>query len=166
MTDQTITFMYVLAQVAGIFIGFGALISASRSSSATKHEANTLASVVYIGIMVVVGTLLPLLLDRFDMSVDWSLRAGAVALLIMAWIGIAIAWSNDNIKDHLIKTPLLAAFFWTQEAAIQLPLIFILFGIFGPYAEALYLTALVVSTFEAAQLLVGLVFANNDRAEG
>lgn len=163
MTADTITFMYVLAQIAGIYIGFGALISASKSSAATKHEAETLASVVYIGIMVVVGALLPILLDRYDLNIGWSLRIGAMTLLIMAWIIILMTWSN--VIEAIKTTPAFAALFWLQEAAIQIPLILVLLGMFSGHAEALYLTALVVSTFEAAQLLVGLVFAKPTNAE-
>ncbi len=157
MTAETIAFMFVLAQIAGIYIGFGALISASKSSEATKQEAQTLATIVYIGIMVVVGALLPLLLDRYGLNIDWSLRIGAIVLLAMAWVGIFAMWSNA--LEAIKATPGLTAFFWVQEAAIQFPLILILAGAFSPHAEALYLTALVVAAFEAAQLLVGLVFA-------
>ncbi len=162
MTADTTTFMFVLAQIAGIFIGFGALISASKSSAATKHEAETLASVVFIGIMVVVGSLLPLLLDRYGLKPEWSLRVGALVFLAMAW-GLAIAnWTI--IQDGFRNTPASATFFWIQEAIIQIPLIIILMGFLSQYYEALYLTALVVAAFEAAQLLVGLVFAKPDGA--
>ncbi|MEL6568825.1 MAG: hypothetical protein AAFQ22_10440 [Pseudomonadota bacterium] len=157
MTAETIAFMFVLAQIAGIYIGFGALISASKRSTATQQEAQILATIVYIGIMVVVGALLPLLLDRYGLNVDWSLRIGAIVLLAMAWVAILATWSKA--LEAIKTTPGLAAFFWVQEAAIQLPLILILVGAFSPNAEALYLTALVVSAFEAAQLLVGLVSA-------
>lgn len=163
MTGETIAFMFVLAQIAGIYIGFGALISASKSSTATKEEAQTLATIVYVGIMVVVGALLPLLLDRYGLNNGWSLRIGATVLLGMAWVGILANWSNA--LEAIKTTPGLAAFFWAQEATIQIPLILILVGAFSPHIEALYLTALVVSAFEAAQLLVGLVFANPESAE-
>lgn len=157
MTEDTIAFMYVLAQIAGIFIGFGALISASKSSTATKSETEILASVVYIGIMVVVGSLLPLLLDRYGLNSEWSLRAGAVVVLAMAWALIIAHWSI-NI-EHFKNTPALSTFFWIQESFIQIPLVLILIGVLSQFSEAFYLTALVVSAFEAAQLLVGLVFA-------
>lgn len=163
MTAETIAFMFVLAQIAGIYIGFGALISASKSSTATKQEAQTLATVVYIGIMVVVGALLPLLLDRYGLNTGWSLRIGAIVLLAMAWVGILATWANA--LEAIKTTPGLTAFFWAQEAAIQIPLMLILVGALNPHIEALYLTALVVSAFEAAQLLVGLVFANPENAE-
>ena len=119
MTAETIAFMFVLAQIAGIYIGFGALISASKSSTATKQEAQTLATVVYIGLMVVVGALLPLLLDRYGLNTGWSLRIGAIVLLAMAWVGILATWATAL---EAIKTQHgLSAFFWAKEAAVQSP---------------------------------------------
>ena len=156
MTAETISFLFVLAQISGIYIGLGALISASKNTMATKREAVILASIVYIGIMVIVGTLLPLLLDRYGLNIDWSLRIGAIVLLIMAWIILLAA--GPIALETIRKRPVRSLLFWVQEAAIQIPLILVLFGTFSPHAEAMYLTALVVATFEAAQLLVGLVF--------
>lgn len=159
MSGETISFMYVLAQIAGIFIGFGALISASKGGSATLQERETLAGMVWIGIMLLVGAILPILIDNYGFNPAWSLRAGAVVLLLMAWIGIIRFW--QSIK-YVIKTaPAAASFFWVQEVLIQTPLILILIGLFSPFHEPFYLTALVVSAFEAAQNLVGLVFAKS-----
>jgi len=161
MTADTIAFMFVLAQIAGIFIGFGALISASKSAAATKQEAESLALIVYIGIMIVVGALLPVLLNQYGLEKDLTLRFGAIAFLILAWLLIlrTLPAAVESIK----KTPAFAAFFWAQEVAIQLPLFLVLFGVWSHQAESLYLTALVISAFEAAQLLVGLVFANAEK---
>lgn len=159
MSGETISFMYVLAQIAGIFIGFGALISASKGGSATIQERETLAGMVWIGIMLLVGAISPVLVDSYGFSSEWSLRAGALLLLIMAWIGIVRFW--ESIKYGIKTAPAAASFFWAQEVLIQVPLVLILLGLFGPLHEPLYLTALVISAFEAAQNLVGLVFAKS-----
>lgn len=156
MTADTITFMFVLAQIAGVYIGFGALISASKSSTATKREAKTLATIVYIGINVVICALMPPLLDKYGLSIEWSLRIGAIVFLIMTWAVIVSSWST--VVEGIRKKTASSALFWIQESAIQIPLIFILLGIFRQHSEALYLTALVIASFEAAQLLVQLVF--------
>ena len=160
MSAETITFMFVLAQIAGIFIGFGALISVSKNLAATEKEAGDLAAIVYIGIMVVVGALIPILLDRYGLNPDLSFKVGAIVFLLMAW-GAAIA-NRAAIFDAIKTKPVGAIFFWTQEALVQIPLFLILAGTFSHLTEAFYLTALVISTFEAAQMLVGLVFAKSE----
>jgi len=163
VTSDTITFMLVLAQVAGIFIGFGALISVSKQSGATQREAKTLAMLVYIGIMIMVGSLLPVLLDRYGIVAQWSLRIGAIALLMMAWL--AILKTASGVVDEFKQSPLNTGFFWLQEIVFQVPLILIVIGVYANFAEAFMLTALVVAAFEAAQLLVGIVFSRESAVD-
>lgn len=159
MSGETISFMYVLAQIAGIFVGFGALISASKGGSATVQEREILAGMVWIGIMLLIGAILPILVDSYGFSPAWSLRAGALIFLVMAWIGIFRFW--ESIKYGIKTAPAAASFYWAHEVLIQIPLVLILMGLFSPYHEPFYLTALVISAFEAAQNLVGLVFAKS-----
>jgi hypothetical protein len=158
MTPATIEFLFVLAQIAGIFVGFGALISSSAVAGTTETEARTLGVVVYVGIMVVIGSLLPVLLDTFGLEIGWSLKIGSITILAMAWLIIAKSW--DGIALTFREKPIYSVIFWTQEFAVQAPLVLILLGVFAAQAEALYLTTIVVSVFEAAQMMVGLVLSS------
>ncbi len=158
MTPATIEFLFVLAQIAGIFVGFGALISSSHVAGTTETEARTLAAVVYVGIMVVIGSLLPVLLDTFGLEIGWSLKIGSITILAMAWLIIAKSW--DELARTFRKKPIYSVIFWAQEFAVQVPLALILLDVFAAHAEALYLTSIVVSVFEAAQMMVGLVLSS------
>lgn len=158
MTPATIEFLFVLAQIAGIFVGFGALISSSAVAGTTETETRTLGAIVYVGIMVVIGSLLPVLLDTFGLEIGWSLKIGSITFLAMAWLIIAKSW--DGLATTFRQKPIFSVIFWVQEFIVQVPMILILFGFFAAQAESLYLTAIVVSVFEAAQMMVGLVLSS------
>lgn len=145
-----------IAETAGIFIGFGALISAAGDQS--KEARSRLVSVAFIGISVLVAALLPVWLARFGLGGralwEWS-SAGFLAVI---WATMLVAFSDREMRDWLwvdAKANLpRAVFFWVfLEVPIQVSLLLAILGVAPSLSPAFYLTALVLNLFEAAMML-------------
>ena len=156
-----------IAEIAGVFVGFGALISFSRDRA---DEASTaLRSVVTIGLLVLVAALLPVTLARYGLT-DRTLWAWSSAgFLLTIWITIVGLLLDPEhrawVKADARANPALTAFFWAfLEVPIQVPLVLVLLGIAPTLAPAFYVTGLVLNLFEAAFLLARLVLARDSRA--
>jgi hypothetical protein len=151
-----------IAEIAGVFVGFGALISFSRDRAAETRVA--LRGVVAIGLVVLVAALLPVALARYGLTdrTLWGWSSGGFLLIIWIAIGGLLidpeqrAWVKIDVKGN----PALAAFFCLfLEAPIQVPLVLVLLGVAPTLAPAFYVTGLVLNLFEAAFLLARLVLA-------
>jgi hypothetical protein len=153
-----------IAEIAGVFVGFGTLISFSRERPVEARAP--LRAVVTIGLVVLVAALLPVGLARYGLA-DRALWGGssAVFLLIiwMAILGLLLdpehrTWMQGDVRAN----PALALFFWVfLEIPIQVPLVLAILGLAPLLAPAFYVTALVLNLFEAAFVLARLVFARD-----
>jgi len=151
-----ITLYYVLAQIAGVFVGFGALIAVSEQKTMDKAEKNALTGCVMIGLFVIIGAFFPIMLMSFgvDSPHVWTISAGVI--LVLDWITI---WPQRDslmlpIRERRYGD---AAWFFGLEAMVELPLILILLPVLDDHAIALYSTMLIVSLFQGASLLMWLV---------
>ena len=104
-----------LAEIAGVFVAFGALITLTRRSESTPIEEALLRFVVAIGLVVVVAALVPITLSRYgfaDRSL-WALSSG-ISLLII-WFGILAALRSHEHRDAMLAdaraNPVFALFF-------------------------------------------------------
>jgi DMSO reductase anchor subunit len=152
-----------LAEIAGIFVGFGALISVARGSDVEQWELWHIRGVVTIGLTVLVAGLLPVGLARYgvDDRVVWIVSS--IVYLALVWASIFVSLRRQEgrqlTKSATRENPLLSGFFWlVLEVALQLPLLLVIFGLFPDLDPALYTTALIVSLFEAAFILARLVY--------
>lgn len=57
-----------LAEIAGVFVGFGALIAVRSEEASDAHTVEYLRGVVEGGLLVVVAALAPLVVSRFGME--------------------------------------------------------------------------------------------------
>jgi hypothetical protein len=150
-----------IAEIAGVFIGFSSLISLSPGRSRGIHYE--LRAIVTIGLLVLVAALLPVWLSSYALSerAIWSLSSGG--FLTLNWIAILMplldheyrAWQIAGAKANLALTII----FWTfLQIPIQIPLFLALLHITPSLAPAHYMTALVVSLFEAAFIFARIVY--------
>jgi len=153
-----------IAEIAGVFVGFGALISFARD--ATPEARNQLLLVVMTGLVVLSAALLPVWLDRFGLAdrVLWVSSSAGFLLAIWGTIFIVFRdrdfreWNKADMKAHPVRTVL----FWTfLEVPIQASLVLEIFGVAPTLSSALYVTALVLNLFEAAAWLGRLVLARD-----
>lgn len=148
MREDRIEFLQVLAQIAGVFIGFVALLGVSG----LDQNEYWIRFVGYIGMLVLIGALMPLLLHQFNIRERLIWVWSAIILFTLIWVGIIAA--HQNIVDWFERDLITAIFFWGGlETAIQLPLILLFIGKLQRLDPALYFTALIVNVFEAAWIL-------------
>jgi len=156
--------LLAIAQIAGVFVGFGALISVSSDQAGSARVA--LRGVVTIGLVVLVAALLPVGLARYALPGDVLWRGASAGFLVLVWLALHMllaspehrAWMGRDAKEH----PAFTVFFWIfLEVPIQAALVLALIGVAPTYAAALYVTALLLNLFEAALLLARLVVARS-----
>lgn len=156
-----------IAEIAGVFVGFAALISVTRRSEIDAAQLGQIRAVVTVGLLVVVAALLPVGLAAYDVTDRGLWVASSVAYLVLNWIVIVLALRRPENRQlaggQARATPVLAGLFWLLEVAVQLPLLLILFGFNPDFDSALYLTALVFHLFEAAFILAQIVYAQVGR---
>jgi hypothetical protein len=153
-----------IAEIAGVFVGFGALIGFSRE--ADEEARAKVRTVVTIGLVVLVAALLPVALARYGLADralwGWS-SGGFLAVIWIAIPGLGLdpeyrAWLKRENRALIVSTLVFL------ELPIQVPLILAILGIAPALAAAFYVTALVLNLFEGAIVLALLVFAGSSPA--
>ena len=159
-----------LAGIAGVFVGFGALISVRSGGASEVDEVSTIRWVVSLGIWVVIAALAPVIVNRYD-------RAGyelwlACSLLVLVLFAVMVAANGRAPETRAGRAAALAAtrratamlvvqavaLVWLPMVSIVLALALVALGLFPAQEPALYLTAVAVGLFGAALSLLGLVF--------
>ena len=151
-----------LAEIAGVFVGFGALIGVTRRSEIGPTQLGQIQWVVTSGLLVIAAALLPVVLVRYGVTGHnlWSVCSLIVLLLI--WFLLGFALRKVEAREQLIAearaNPMAAAFLWLLlELPIQVPLVLAVLGLYPDLEPAFYTTALVFNLFEAAFVLGRLV---------
>ena len=172
-----------LAEIAGVFVGFGALIAVRSGGASDEREVLYIRSVLSIGVWVVVAALVPVTLGAYDIGErEVWLVSGLVALVGLVavwavnrrtpemqdyWAGRA-EWRASMSRAQIVVE---AAGNTLLAVAILAALVLVVLGLFPEHNAALYLTAVVLGLFLAAWTLVALVFmhrgprAASDEAE-
>lgn len=156
-----------IAEIAGVFVGFAALISVTRRSEIDVTQLGQIRAVVTIGLMVVVAALLPVALNAYDIGGHGLWVVVSLIYLALNWTVIVVAFRRPENRRlaaaQARTTPVTAVFFWLLEIPIQVPLLLVVFGVNRDLDAAFYLTALVFHLFEAALVLAQLVYSQVGR---
>lgn len=153
-----------IAEIAGVFVGFGALISATRRSEVESEQLGGIRAVVTIGLVVVVAAMVPVVLGQYGQTGQALWWLSSVIFLALSWSVIALSLRAPENRRLLVSTarqrPVASVFFWIAlEIPIQVPLVAAVLGLFPDQGQALYLTALAFHLFEAAFVLAQLVYS-------
>jgi hypothetical protein len=166
---QDVVLFVTIAEIAGVFVGFAALISVTRRSEIDESQLGQIRAVVTIGLMVVVAALLPVAFNAYELRGHPLWVVASLAYLILNWTVIVLALrrpENRRLAAAQARiTPMAATLFWLLELPIQIPLLLIVFGANRDLDVAFYLTALIFHLFEAALVLAQLVFTQVGRHE-
>ena len=158
-----------IAEIAGVFVGFAALISVTRRSDIESQQLAQIQAVVTSGLLVVVAALIPVGLEFYGVSGHGLWVASAISYLVLNWVVISLALrrqaNRELAKTQARTSPLGAALFWILELAIQVSLVLVIFGVNRDVDIAFYVTALVLHLFEAAFVLAQLVYAQVGKRE-
>jgi hypothetical protein len=165
--DQTLSLYVALAEIGGVFVGFGALISITRGDDAPTERLARIRAAVTIGLVVIVAALLPLIISRYDLSEEATWRISSLVFLLLSWSVIALAvrsrGNRSMIRAEAMRNPRSSAFFWLAlELPIQVPLILAVLGVAPQLSEAFYATALVFNLFQAAFVMAQFVYGRTD----
>jgi hypothetical protein len=161
-------FLIALAEIAGVFVGFGALISVTDRGPIDPARRGQVRTVVLIGLVVMVAALFPVGLSRYGLADADLWWWSSLAFFALIWTAILLAIQNRQHREEALsqlrKNPVSGVAFWLfLEVPVQVPLVLALLGLYPGLEPAFYATAVVLNLFEAAFVLAQLVFA---RASG
>lgn len=148
-----ITLFYTVAQIAGVFVGFGTLIAFTKPKDVTTAQKQALTATVMAGLLVIVAAMLPVVFFAYGAASQlvWPVSAGLV--LAINW---ATLWPQRAPFINAIKrrNPWEILLIFGLEAVVEVPLILILLPVFPTQSFPLYATMLVFSIVQAASLLM------------
>lgn len=167
-----------LAEIAGVFVGFGALIAVRSGGPTEPMEVAPMRWVVSMGMLAVVGGLAPGTLGRFDLSEHgvWALSS---ALILAGWMAIFVAslrtpeyrasWAESI---EATRTESTARWLEMVEYALFVPYLLvvllapiaIVLGLAPELEAAVYYAVVVLILMWAGYALLGLVFARRSPA--
>ena len=158
-----------LAEISGVFVGFGALIGVGRRGDIDPIELAAVRAVVISGLLVIVAALVPVLAERYGVGEPALWRLCSLVFIVLIWLVLLLALRSLPAREAFLASlkdnPVAATFYWlVLEVSIQLPLVFNLIGFKPGLAHAFYTTALVVNLVQAAFLLAMIVFTDRDTA--
>ncbi len=152
-----------LAEIAGVFVGFGALI-AVRSGPSEAHEVTYIRSVVTLGIWVVGVALAPVIISRYGVS-------GHELWLVCSLLGLVLYLGLWIVNERTTESRVLGATYSRAELVgvvasylaftilVIAALVLIVLGVFPDQEPALYLTAVGLVLSLGASMLLFLVLS-------
>ena len=160
--SQEIELFIAIAEIAGVFVGFGALISLTRKNTIDFPQLGRIRGVVSVALVVIVAALIPVGISRYGISGHNFWLLCGIIFLILVWTQIILSLRKPEYRELLTKQTLdntvSSMFFWILlEAPIHISLILIISGFFPELESAFYTTALLFHLFEATFLLVQIV---------
>ena len=169
--DQYLNLLISLAEIAGVFVGFAALISVTRRAEIKDMQLGRIQTVVTIGLEVIVAALIPVVLESYGIAGRALWFTSSLIFLVLMWVVIILSLRRPENRELLASetraSPAMSAFFWVLlELPIQIPLALTLLGLFPELAPAFYLTALGFNLFQAAFVLAQLVYSQVSPTNG
>lgn len=163
--SEEIPTLLSIAQIAGVFVGFAALVSVlgGRPDGAPRVlELGRFRGVVGAGVLVVVASLLPVVLGRYPISEPVVWRLSCAGFLILIWLLILSSRQSVDVMREMIRgSPVsFILLVLVLEPVIQVPLALGLLGLLPSLASAFYLTALIVNLCQAAFVFSQLVLSD------
>ena len=161
-----------LAGIAGVFVGFGALIAVRGGGVSGREEVAGVRGVVSMGALTIAAALAPVTLSRYDLTEHqvWALSAVLVVVGLVVMIGAMARtpeyranWSVEMEAARTAQRPRWlvavegAAYVLGMLAWVGIPIIVVL-GVAPDLDAALYFTVVVLSLAMAGWTLLGLVY--------
>ncbi len=152
-----------LAGIAGVFVGFGALIAVRSGGASDAFEVAWMRGVVSVGLVAVLAALAPVVISRYGLA-EHEVWAVSSVLFLVCFVGI-FAINNISpearVADQGIPRRVLVIRF-----AIWVPSVIVLFvspiaiilGVAPVREEALYFTLVALALLGSAIALRMLVF--------
>jgi len=158
-----------LAEIAGVFVGFGALIAVRSGGPTEAGEVTGIRWVVSNAIWVVIAALAPIIISSYGVTGHqlW-LVCSLIALILFVVMMTVNGRAPENraeIAATLAATPraivavvVYGFTIWLPMASLVLALALVALGLFPDQEQALYLTAVGLGLFMGAMGLLVMVF--------
>jgi hypothetical protein len=161
-----------LAGIAGVFVGFGALIAVRSGGVSEREEVVGVRGVVSMGALTIMAALGPVTLSRYELTQHqvWALSSALVLVGLVVMIAAMARtpeyranWSAEIAATRTAQRPRWlvaiegAAYVFLMLAWVVIPIIVVL-GIAPDLEAALYFTVVVLSLAMAGWTLLGLVY--------
>lgn len=146
------------AEIAGVFVGFGALISLRSAHVTDVHDVVYLQAVLVLGLWVVTAALVPIAVSRYDVG-DRTLWLSSALLAAGLWvIALAVLWRRREWR-MLSRSPEPSERWYPVvgmplHLVIAVSLVLCLLGLPDGVDHALYVTALVAGLVMAGYTLL------------
>ena len=157
------------AEIAGVFVGFGALISQRSARPSDSHDLVYLRAVLTLGVWVVIAALLPIAVSRYGVPADLLWRSCAVVVLavwIVALVFLSRSADSKAINRSAERVDLLFPIVGLPlHLAIAGSLLLVIVGLWPGLAVALYVTALTAAVIFAGYTLLTLVMSQRHESD-
>ncbi len=158
-----------LAGIAGVFVGFGALIAVRSGGASDAFEVAWMRGVVSMGLAAVLGALAPVLISRYGVTEHevWALSS---ILFLICFIGVFfinnLSPEARTAEDPIRRSLKIVRFaVWVPSMAfLFLAPIAIALGLAPASEEALYFTLVALALAWCAMALLMLVFTGRRSA--
>ncbi len=173
MTDTEL--LLALAEIAGVFVGFGALIAVRSGGASEVAEVAYMRAVVSMGMLTVVAALVPVILGRYGLVAHeaWALSSG---LLLLGWFVLLVAmWRTPEYRTNMATefqadrtrarwvVVVESVVYVIYAGTTLLSPIVILLGAAPEFEAAIYLTSVMLILAGAGWSLLSLVYAQRGR---
>ncbi len=158
-----------LAEIAGVFVGFGALIAVRSGGPSDPYEVAPMRVVVSIGMLSVVAALTPGVLGRFDLTEHavWALSSAVVLATWLVTLGAifrspesrAVLGDKEGAwpRPRWLAVPEWVAYVLLMAVWTLSPIVIIV-GVVPEFEAALYYAVVALYLVGAGWTLLTLVF--------
>jgi hypothetical protein len=162
MADD-INSLLAIAEIAGVFIGFAALVTVvarGRGDASRLEDTFSLANVVIINVMIITAALVPVVVSRYGLAPSgvWRIASGflfAVNLLQIAFL----SRTTQGFSASFSQRRVMAVAVMSLSPLFYIPLLLAIFGIKPNLAPAFFFTAIVAAIFQSSLLFADLVIS-------
>lgn len=156
------------AEIAGVFIGFGALISLRSAHVTDVHDVVYLQAVLALGVWVVVAALVPVVVSRYGV-VGHGLWLPSALLALAMWVAFMVAFVRRPETKALNRSQeTLDRFFPVVGLPLHVvlagSLVLVVLGLREDVEAALYVTALAAGVVFAGYTLLVFVLSQKHDA--
>lgn len=151
------------AEIAGVFVGFAALIGVRSAKPSDVHDVTYLRGVLGMGLWVVVAALLAIAMSRYELA-DRTLWVSSAVVGLVLWAALVIVLNRTPESRALNSSPeRMDRLFPIVGLPLHIigagSLVLIILGIRPGIDAALYVTALTTAVVFAGYTLLALAFS-------
>jgi hypothetical protein len=152
-----------LAGIAGVFVGFGALIAVRSGSTGDIVEVSEIRWVLINGIWVIGAALVPVTVGSYGIAGHELWLVGSLVAVASFWIMFIVWRRNPETRESFAGVSRTGAvgsviLNWLLLGPMLAALTIVVLGLAPNHEPALYLTAVVLGLFLTALTLLDLVF--------